>query len=349
MIECKTGDIFTIDSQAIVNTVNCVGVMGRGIALQFKKKYPENYKDYESACKRKEVKPGKMFVHDTGKLINPKYIINFPTKRHWRGKSRLEDIESGLKDLIKVIIDRNIQSIAIPPLGAGLGGLDWSTVKNLIINAFKDLHGINILLFEPKGSPSAHKMPINQFTPKMTPGRAALVVLVYRYLAGMLDPFITLLEIHKLMYFMQEAGENLRLDYRKHYYGPYANNLRHVLNAIEGHLLTGYADGGDNPNKQISIVPGAYEDATLFLSAHIETQQNFNKVVDLVDGFESPFGMELLSSVHWIVTKEKVCSEKELIAQLFNWNEHKKQFTERQIVLAKKRLEQNGWIDAKNC
>jgi O-acetyl-ADP-ribose deacetylase (regulator of RNase III) len=349
MIECKTGDIFTIDSQAIVNTVNCVGVMGRGIALQFKKKYPENYKDYEAACKRKEVKPGKMFVHDTRKLINPKYIINFPTKRHWRGKSRLEDIESGLKDLIKVIIDRNIQSIAIPPLGAGLGGLDWFTVKNLIINAFKDLHDINILLFEPKGAPSAQKMPINQFTPKMTPGRAALVVLVYRYLAGMLDPFITLLEIHKLMYFMQEAGENLRLDYRRHYYGPYANNLRHVLNAIEGHLLTGYADGGDNPNKQISIVPGAYEDAMLFLSAHNKTQQNFNKVVDLVDGFESPFGMELLSSVHWIVTKEKVCSEKELISQLFIWNDHKKQFTERQIVLAKKRLEQNGWIDAKTC
>jgi len=344
MIEFKTGDIFSIDTQAIVNTVNCVGVMGRGIALQFKKQYPDNFKDYESACKRKEVKPGKMFVHEVGKLINPRLIINFPTKRHWRDKSRLEDIESGLTDLVQVIYDKNIKSIALPPLGAGLGGLDWSIVKNLMQDKFKHVHDVRIVIFEPKGTPFARQMTKNQKIPTMTPGRAALVVLVYRYLEGMLDPFITLLEIHKLMYFMQETGENLRLDYCKHYYGPYANNLRHVMNAIEGHLLTGYADGGDNPDKKISPVPGAYNDAILFLSANQKTQKNFEKVADLVEGFESPFGLELLSSVHWVIAKEKVCSEKQLITQLHNWNDRKKQFTDRQILLAKQILAQKGWI-----
>src|SRR6056297_868846 len=115
MITYKTGDIFEEEADAIVNTVNCVGVMGRGIALQFKKRFPENFKVYEAACKHKEVVPGKMFVHETGSLIGPKYVINFPTKRHWRGASRMEDIESGIQDLAAVIANLNIKSIALPP------------------------------------------------------------------------------------------------------------------------------------------------------------------------------------------------------------------------------------------
>lgn len=344
MIEFKTGDIFTIDTQAVVNTVNCVGVMGRGIALQFKKNYPDNFRNYESACKRKEVIPGKMFVHEIATLINPKLIINFPTKQHWRAKSKLEDIESGLKDLVQVIYDKNIKSIALPPLGAGLGGLDWSIVKRIMLDAFKNLHDVRVVIFEPKGAPTARQIARSREIPKMTPGRAALVVLIYRYLEGMLDPFISLLEIHKLMYFMQEAGENLRLDFNKHLYGPYANNLRHVMNKIEGHFLTGYADGGDDPTKKISPVPGVYKDAIEFLSANQSTQNNFNKVADLVEGFESPFGLELLSSVHWVITKEKVLSDKQLVFQIHNWNDRKKQFNDRQILLVKNILEQKGWL-----
>ncbi|ETR68740.1 MAG: Appr-1-p processing domain-containing protein [Candidatus Magnetoglobus multicellularis str. Araruama] len=171
-----------------------------------------------------------------------------------------------------------------------------------------------------------------------------MIGLIYRYLEGMLDPFITLLEIHKLMYFMQEAGENLRLDYCRHYYGPYANNLRHVMNAIEGHFLTGYADGGDDPQKIISPVPGVYKNAIAFLAANQKTQNNFNKVADLVDGFESPTGLELLSSVHWVITKENVISDTQLISQIHNWNERKKQFNKRQILLARQVLTQKGWM-----
>ena len=125
MIEFKTGNILTEDAEALVNTVNCVGFMGRGIALQFKKAFPDNFKSYSSACKRNEVQPGRMFVYATGQLAYPRYIINFPTKRHWRGKSRMEDIDAGLAALAEAIRSHNIQSIAIPPLGSGLGGLDW--------------------------------------------------------------------------------------------------------------------------------------------------------------------------------------------------------------------------------
>ena len=345
MTEFKTGDIFTEDVEAIVNTVNCVGVMGRGIAIQFKRRFPENFKVYASACKHAEVQPGRMFVYETGILTNPKYVINFPTKRHWRGKSRMEDIESGLANLVRVITEKGITSIALPPLGCGLGGLEWSEVKPRIEQNFSRLNSVRAVVFEPQGTPVAEKMVRNREIPKMTPGRAALIELVHRYLAGLLDPFITLLEIHKLMYFLQESGEKLRLQYRQAPYGPYAENLRHVLNAIEGHFLSGYADGGDKPDKQLKLVPGAYQDAAKFLETHQETKKHFDRVSDLVEGFESPFGLELLSTVHWIVKNGTMSSTKEVIEQTYTWIERKQQFTPRQIELALNVLVNKGWVN----
>lgn len=344
MITFKTGDIFKEEADAIVNTVNCVGVMGRGIALQFKKRFPENFKVYEAACKHKEVVPGKMFVHETGSLIGPKYVINFPTKRHWRGASRMEDIESGLQDLAAVIANLNIKSIALPPLGCGLGGLDWNEVRGHIESALSQLPEVKVIVFEPKGAPDAEKMVKNRKVPNMTPGRAALVELMHRYLAGLLDPFVSLLEVHKLMYFLQESGEPLRLKYQKNLYGPYAENLRHVLNSVEGHLLSGYADGGDRPDKELKLVPGAYEDASTFIQEHLETKQHFDKVSDLVEGFESPFGMELLATVHWVATKENAVTMEQVVDKVHQWNERKKQFTPRQIELAYNVLSEKGWF-----
>lgn len=344
MITYKTGDIFEEEAEAIVNTVNCVGVMGRGIALQFKKRFPENFKVYEAACKQKKVVPGKMFVYETGSLIGPQYIINFPSKRHWRGASRMEDIESGLQDLVKTIENLSIKSIALPPLGCGLGGLDWNDVRTRIENALSQLSDVEVIVFEPKGAPNAEKMVKNRKVPNMTPGRAALVELVHRYLAGLLDPFVSLLEVHKLMYFLQESGEPLRLNYQKSIYGPYAENLRHVLNAVEGHLLTGYADGGDRPDKDLKLIPGAYEDAASFLLEHQQTKQHFDRVSELVEGFESPFGMELLASVHWVTTKEDVQAIDQVVAKFYQWNERKKQFTPRQIELAYNVLSKKGWV-----
>ncbi len=344
MIEHKTGNLLTEDAEAIVNTVNCVGVMGRGIALQFKKAFPENFKAYAEACKREEVQPGRMFVYELGGLTNPRYIINFPTKRHWRGKSRIEDIEDGLQDLVRVIQEKHIRSIALPPLGAGLGGLEWREVRARIEQALGELEGVRVIVFEPKGAPDAKTMPRNREVPEMTKGRAALVELMDRYLRGLLDPFITLLELHKLMYFMQEAGEPLRLRYKKAPYGPYAENLRHVLNAIEGHMISGYADGGDAPEKPLQLVPGAVEEASRFLDAHPQTRANYARVAELVEGFESPFGLELLSTVHWVMKYEAPRSREDVVRKAYAWNPRKRQFTPRQINLAVDVLADKGWV-----
>jgi len=181
MIELTRGNILTADAEALVNTVNCVGVMGKGIALQFKKAFPENFKAYEAACRNKEVKPGRMFVFNTGQMFNPRFIINFPTKRHWRGKSRYEDIEMGLEALVQEVRERKIRSIAIPPLGSGLGGLQWEQVKPMIEKAFSTMPEVQIKLFEPKGSPDAKEMPVGTANPKMTVARALFVKLVQQY------------------------------------------------------------------------------------------------------------------------------------------------------------------------
>lgn len=150
MIEYKTGDILAENAEALVNTVNCVGVMGRGVALQFKNVWPDNFRSYVAACSRNEVQPGRMFVFDTGRRNDPRYIINFPTKRHWRGKSRIEDIEAGLEALVAEIRNRGIHSIAIPPLGAGLGGLDWRDVRPRIERALGPLEDVKVIVFEPE-------------------------------------------------------------------------------------------------------------------------------------------------------------------------------------------------------
>ncbi len=339
MISFTSGDILRDDSEAIVNTVNCVGVMGRGIALQFRNAYPDNFEAYARACKDERVHPGRMFVFETGQLAHPRYIINFPTKRHWRGKSRMEDIDAGLVSLVDEVHTRGIRSIAIPPLGSGLGGLNWADVKTRIVAAMAELPNVAVTIYEPKGAPAADQMVRNREVPKMTAGRAALVELIHRYLGGMLDPMVSLLEVHKLMYFLQEAGQPLRLNYVKAPYGPFAENLTHVLKAIEGHLISGYADGGDAPDKQLKLVPGAYEEATRFLADQRETRARFETVSKLVDGFESPFGLELLATVHWVAKHEAVHSRTELVERTHAWNERKRAFTPRQIELATKALE----------
>ena len=344
MIEYKIGDIITENVDALVNTVNCVGIMGRGIALQFKKAFPDNFEAYAEACKREEVEPGHMFVFETGQM-SPSYIINFPTKRHWRGKSRMEDIEAGLTALAEQIRERNIRSIALPPLGSGLGGLDWSQVRSHIEATLREFPDLKVVVFKPGGGPTDGRVNRSTDVPAMTTGRAVLVGLMNRYLWGLLDPFVTLLEVHKLMYFQQEAGEGLRLRYQKAPYGPYAENLRHVLHKVEGHFISGYADGGDKPGKQLELVPGAIEDATAVLEHHPQTLRRFDKVADLVEGFESSFGLELLSTVHWIVTREEARSLNDVVAHTYLWNERKKQFSQRQIKLALDRLYTKEWID----
>ncbi len=344
MIKLVQGDILKADVEALVNTVNCVGFMGRGIAAQFKRAFPENFRVYEAACRQRGLQPGRMLVVETGQLTNPRYIVNFPTKRHWRGRSRIEDIESGLEALAAEITRRRIKSVAVPPLGCGLGGLDWSEVRPRIEAALGELPGVQVLVYEPAGAPRTEHMARSSKAPKMTPGRAVLVGLVDRYLAGLMDPSVSLLEIHKLMYFAQEAGEPLQLTYVKGLYGPYATNLRHVLSRIEGHLVTGYADGGDDPEKELELVPGARDDAAAFLHQSPATKARFDRVASLVEGFESSFGMELLSTVHWIAAHENAAGPDTLVDSVYAWNERKRRFTPDQILLARDVLTSGGWL-----
>lgn len=344
MIEFKTGDILSEQTDALVNTVNCVGIMGRGIALQFKQTFPENFKAYAAACERGDVQPGRMFVFETKRLANPRYIINFPTKRHWKGKSRLSDIEAGLAALVQEIRRLGIRSIALPPLGSGLGGLNWAEVRAMIERALAPLEDVEVIVFEPRDAPDASQIAKSAKAPEMTPGRAALVGLMNRYLAGLMDPSVSLLEVHKLMYFMQEAGQKLRLKYVQAPFGPYAENLRHVLKEIDGYFVSGYADGGDAPDKELALVPGAIEDANAFLAGHPDTRARFERVADLVEGFETPFGLELLSTVHWIVTRDDVQDGDEVIAKFYAWGERKRQFSARQIKLAIEVLRKKNWL-----
>jgi hypothetical protein len=183
----------------------------------------------------------------------------------------------------------------------------------------------------------------------MTPGRAALIGLMHRYLRGLLDPEITLLEVHKLMYFLQLMGQPLKLQFVQAPYGPYAENLRHVLKAVEGYYVTGYADGGDSPTKELHLVPGAVEDAERELAQDSSTSERLQRVADLVDGFETPFGLELLSTVHWVATHESPKNMQEVVRLTHAWGERKQQFTERQIKLAYQVLSEKNWLAAQAC
>ena len=344
MIELVRGDILDADAEALVNTVNCVGIMGRGIALQFRKAFPENYKVYKAVCDRKKLHPGIMLVHDLNRFENPRYIINFPTKRHWKGKSKIEDIQSGLDALVDAVHDRKIHSIAIPPLGCGLGGLNWNQIRPMIQEAFADMPNVHVLVYEPAGAPAAEEMVKPKIAPKMTKGRAALLCLMSRYLEALMDPFVSLLEIHKLMYFMQEAGEELKLRYSKGTYGPYAQNLRHVLNEIEGYFIKGFGDAEDRPDKQIELVLEATQKADLYLKDHPQTNEHFARVVDLIRGFETSYGMELLATIHWLVVQEDAKTPEEAITKTYTWNDRKKIFPEEHIRTAWKVLNNRGWI-----
>lgn len=304
MIEYGKGNLLDADVQALVNTVNTVGIMGKGIALQFKKAFPENFAAYVKACKRGEVQVGSMFIHDLAQLQGPRFIINFPTKRHWRGKSRLEDIESGLAALVQDIKRLRIRSLAIPPLGCGNGGLVWEDVRPMIEHAFAALPDVRAVVFAPGSTPNAEAMPNKTERPSMTKGRATILGLMQSYAVPGYDYPITVLEIQKLAYFQQTAGEELKLAFVKEQYGPYADELRHVLNRIEGHFIHGFADGQNKPDTSIRVLPAALKEAETFLREHSATQERTQRVVSLIEGFETPFGMELLASTHWIAAKE---------------------------------------------
>jgi len=340
MIEAGSGDLLNASVEALVNTVNTVGVMGKGLALQFKRLFPENFRAYAAACKRGEVAIGRMFVTEMTGPTQPRYLINFPTKKHWRDPSQLEYVHAGLIALVGEIRARGIRSIAVPPLGCGNGGLAWSDVKPLIEHAMAELPEVRVVVFAPSEirpelAPSdAADKPISRV-------RALLVKLIDAYAS--LDYALTKIEVQKLAYFLQVAGEELKLRYGKQQFGPYADQLRHLLTDMEGTLLSGVT--ADAPRAEIRLMPGAAAAADRLLGDHADARARLERVGRLIRGYETPYSMELLATVHWVASHEGARSPAEARALVQHWNERKKaRYQERHIEKAWQRLETEGWI-----
>ena len=351
MITFAQGNLLDANVEAVVNTVNTVGVMGKGIALMFKEAFPRNFKEYEAACKRKEVKVGRMFVTETGDLMGPKWIINFPTKIHWRQRTKMEWITEGLKDLRRVIEEKNIRSVAVPPLGCGNGGLDWREVRPTIEDALSSLPDVHVIVYEPTSK--YQNVAKRTGVEKLTPARALVADLVRRY--WVLGIECTILEIQKLAWFLERNIKTLKLEdpldlrFKADRYGPYAFRLAHLLNALDGSYLHCDKRISDaSPFDVIWFDDARKERVQLYLKS--EEAQDYiealEKTAELIDGFESPLGMELLATVDWLIHKEGVSpTVEDLITGLRRWpggqeaaDRKIKLFDARLIVLALKRV-----------
>jgi O-acetyl-ADP-ribose deacetylase (regulator of RNase III) len=310
MITFTQGNLLEARVEALVNTVNTVGVMGKGIALMFKERFDENFRRYAAACKAKEVQTGKMFVTPVHELDGPRWIVNFPTKQHWRAPSRMEWVVDGLQDLRRFLIEQQVKSIAIPPLGAGNGGLEWAEVREQIEQALGDLE-IDILVFEP--TKQYQNVAKRAGVEKLTPARALIAELVRRY--WVLGMECSLLEIQKLAWFLERAIERcnpddnpLNLQFAPHKYGPYANRLDHLLNNLDGSYLHSEKRISDaDPLDVIWFDDERKAVVQTYLKSEAKAYtQALESTAALIDGFESPFGMELLATVDWLLAREGV-------------------------------------------
>jgi O-acetyl-ADP-ribose deacetylase (regulator of RNase III) len=281
----------------------------------------------------------------------PFYVINFPTKAHWKSKSKLEYIEQGLDSLKAEVKHLELQSVAIPALGSGLGGLPWQQVELLLQEYLADMPDVEWRVYPPQAAPKAEAMPNRTKRPAMTTGRAAVLGLIERYVSTGFGYRLSLLEVQKLVYFLTAAGEPLnKVVFQKHHYGPYADVLRHVLDKMEGHFISGYADGLNKPETPIELKDDAAIEALNYLEQHTDTKKRFDKVAKLIEGFESQNGMELLSTVHWVATQEanaESISTEELISRVHSWNPRKAKMKPAHIYAAWRRLDQEGWLSKK--
>ena len=293
---------------ALVNTVNTVGVMGKGIALMFKEAFPENYRAYADACKKNEVKLGKMFVTNRAALEGPQWIINFPTKAHWRYPSKLKWIVDGLHDLKRIISDKKLKSVALPPLGAGSGKLDWPHVKREIELVMRDLEDVDVVVYEPAAE--YQNVAKRHGTRKLTIPRALIAELVRRY--WILGIECSMIEIQKLAWFLERnvGLQNLPpvLDFRfvAHNYGPFSDRLRHLLDSLDGSYLHCERRLSDAlPSDVIWFDDRQIERIRLYLNTEGKSYLGaLEATTELIDGFESPLSLELLATVDWLIYKD---------------------------------------------
>lgn len=323
MIHYKTGNLLDSEAAALVNTVNTVGVMGKGIALQFKNMFPNNFKRYAEACKNKEVKVGKLLVNEEEALLaGKKIIINFPTKTNWRLPSEYQYIESGLVELVKVIKEKNIKSIAIPPLGSGNGGLDWNKVKQILE---KHLSGLDceIFIYEPT---AAIQEALKKERVKLTPARAMLLSVLYELVRN--GEFVSEFSSEKIAYFLQRFGakETFKLEFQPNFYGPYSGKVKHVLYYLNGSYIMGYSSKDKKPFEELGLIPDAEVEVNEFLDKpeNAEYKTTVEKTKSFLSGFYSPFGLELLSTVDFIISERKANTQEAITKELENWSDRKK-------------------------
>lgn len=328
MYKFVTGNILSAETEALVNTVNTYGVMGKGIALAFKKSFPENYKSYRKAFDLGELEVGKMNVFRTS-LLTPKYIINFPTKKHWRHKSKIEYIESGLDDLVTIIAENQIKSIAIPPLGCGNGGLDWKVVKPLITNKLQQLKdSVDIVIYEPGFN---LKLRTVKSITQLNPTRAIYLQIIRQY--ELLGEDISTLVVQKLAYLLQRMGEKLNLRFDKGIYGPYSPNLNKVIEALSPNYLT-YEGDLNSPTTSIKLVQDKKSESKDIIENKLEINQKerLHSIQNLIEGFESALGLELLATVAFAVEQCPSCTKEEIIADIHNWTQRKKELMSEHMI-----------------
>jgi len=328
MIRFIKGNILNANTAALINTVNIYGVMGKGIALAFKQAYKGNYKAYRAAYDAGELAMGKIFVHETG-LEQPAYILNFPTKKHWRNPSQLEYIETGLDDLIQIIKEKNIKSVAIPPLGCGNGGLHWKVVKPLILEKIKPLiETVNFMIYEPGFIGVKKKVKAVQ---RLTPARAMFLTLMRQY--ELLGEDLNTLVVQKLAFLLQSSGEPLRLNFDKGIYGPFAPNLNKVLESLSPYYIQ-YKGELNNPQTTIQLVQGKKAETKQFVEEQLDfvQRQNLEKVQTYIDGFENSFGLELLATVAYAMQQCPHCTKEEIIDSIHNWTKRKKELMSAHLI-----------------
>lgn len=309
MMKFLQGNLLDAPTEVLVNTVNTVGVMGKGIALMFKEAFPDNFRAYEEAVKRKEVQIGHMFVTENRTLEGPKWLINFPTKKHWRQASKLEWIVDGLKDLRRVIREKRIQSVALPPLGCGNGGLEWNDVRAEISRSFEELPNVDVWIFEPTAK--YQNVAKRTGVMKLTPARVLIADMIRRY--WVLGIECTYLEVQKLGWFLERSIQELNLrdplDLRfvADKYGPYSDRLRHLLNGLDGsylHCDKRLSDAGPSDTIWFDDERRRFIDVYLRQENASSLRAILDRTAERIDGFESPLGMELLSTVDWLIERE---------------------------------------------
>lgn len=302
MIHYVKGNLLDSEAQALVNTVNTVGVMGKGIALQFREAFPENYRVYRNACLKKRLQVGQMLVvEDTNLTSGHKIVINFPTKTHWRLPSEYSYIEQGLQALRIVIKQRSISSIAIPPLGSHNGGLDWRRVKQMVECALADLD-CEIYLYEPS---DAIVERLKSERVKLTPARALLLAMLCDMNNN--GEFASVFAAEKIIYFMQRFGAEdiFKIAFKPYFHGPYSGEkVSHMLYALNGSYIKGMGGIENRPFDYIWLLDDVEQEVKQFMDNAKNASRLhdiFNKTKRFLRDYYSNYTLELLSSVDYII------------------------------------------------